>query len=105
MQSLPHLGRVQIHAGGCGIGAGRVHPDLLSGYWHPEQVLGEWGESLSQQHLPRGAAAFCPSCPQEHNWPKRGCSQPSRVGPQLTCLQENLSGIRMKELPRSCVMR
>lgn len=36
-------------------------------------------ESLSQQHLPHGVAAFCPSCPQQHNWLDRGCSQPSSM--------------------------
>lgn len=30
---------------------------------------------------------------------------PAAWAPQLTCLQENLSGIWMKELPRSCVTR
>lgn len=30
---------------------------------------------------------------------------PAARAPWLTCRQENLSGIRMKELPRSCVMR
>lgn len=29
----------------------------------------------------------------------------TRAAPGLTCLQENLIGMRMKELPRSCVMR
>lgn len=109
MESLLHLWGVQIHAEGCGVGAGWVHPDLIPGYRHPEQVLGESQESpyhSSTWCYPTGAAALCPLLPTGSTAGQvEDAHSPVTRVPGLTCRQENLIGIRMKELPRSCVMR